>query len=144
MRKIFIHLFLLLCILYVACIPETAVSVFKFEFINNSQDTIGCSVYAHKKYTNNDDVYYILGGNSIAPMCSSIIFAQHYGDDDSWSSFFKEKGFDTLYIYVAKEVPEAKGQKCKLPDNDNILKIYKYFEKNTDLTHMVSPTITYP
>ena len=136
--------FLLICIIFIAC-QEPAVCTFRLEFVNNSQDTVGYSVYAHKKYTNNDDVCYIISGNSIAPMCSSIGFAQHYGSDDSWSSFFKEKGIDTLYIYIAKEVMEAKGQKCKLPEIDsNILKTYKYYAGNTDLTHMVSPTITYP
>ena len=118
--------------------------MFKFEFVNNSQNTVGYSVYAHKKYTNNDDVCYIISGNSIAPMCSYSGFAHHYRLDDSWSSFFKEERIDTLYIYVAQEVPEAKGQKCKLPNNENILKVYKYYEENTDLTHMISPTITYP
>ena len=134
---------LLLCIMFDAC-PEPAYCSLQFVFVNNSQDTVGYSVYTHKKNTNYGDVYYIISGNSIAPMCSSVGFAQHVGFDDSWSSFFKEEGIDTLYIYIAKEVPEAKGQKCKLPDNDNILKIYKYYEANTDLKHMVSPTITYP
>lgn len=144
MKKNNLFLILLLCMLIMACIPEPAVSVLKFEFINNSQDTIGCSVYVHKKRTENNDVYYIISGHDIAPMCSSIIFAQHNGYDDSWSSFFKDEGIDTLYIYIAKEVPKANGQKCKLPDSNNILKIYKYYEKNTDLAHMVSPSITYP
>jgi hypothetical protein len=136
--------FLLLCIIFTACEPEPAVCVFEFKLVNNSQETVGCSVYAHKKYTNNDEVYYVISGNSIAPTCSSVLFAQHYGDDDSWSSFFKEEGIDTLYICVAKDVPEAKGQKCKLPDNDKVLKVYKYYEGNTDLKQMISPTITYP
>ena len=135
---------LLLCIILTECTPEPVVSSFRFEFVNNSLDTVGYSVYAHIRNSNSDDVFYILSGNFIAPMKSVIGGAQHYGDDDSWSSFFNEKRIDTLYIYVAKEVPEAKGQKCKLPYNDNILKIYKYYEANTDLKHMVSPTITYP
>ena len=135
---------MLLCQMFIACVPEPAVCLFKFEFVNNSQDTVGYSVYAHKKHTNSDDVDYIICGNSIAPMCSSIGFFRHYGFDDSWSSFFKELRIDTLYIYIAKEVPEAKGQKCKLPNNDNILKVYKYYEGNTDLKQMISPTITYP
>lgn len=135
---------MLLCQMFIACVPEPAVCLFRFEFVNNSQETVGCSVYAHKKYTNNDEVYYVLSGNSIAPTCSSVLFAQHYGDDDSWSSFFKEARIDTLYICVAKDVPETKGQKCKLPDNDKVLKVYKYYEGNTDLKQMISPTITYP
>ena len=73
--------FLLICIIFIAC-QEPAVCTFRLEFVNNSQDTVGYSVYAHKKYTNNDDVCYIISGNSIAPMCSSIGFAQHYGSDD--------------------------------------------------------------
>ena len=77
-------------------------------------------------------------------MRSYIGGAQHYGYDDSWSSFFIEENIDTLYIYIAKEVPEAKGQRCKLPDNDKVLKVYKYYEGNTDLKQMISPTITYP
>ena len=135
---------LLLSLIFTSC-PEPAVCAFQFEFVNNSQDTVGYSVYIHKKYANTDDVIYIISGNSIAPAHSAIGFAQHYGYDDTWNSFFKEEGIDTLYLYVAKEVQEAKGQKCKLPDRDsNILKIYKYYEENTDLSHMVSPTITYP
>jgi len=134
---------MLLSIMFTAC-PESAISVFRFEFVNNSQDTVGYSVYSHKINTNDDSVFYIISCNSIAPMCSSIGFAQHYGLDDSWNSFFKEEDIDTLYIYIAREVPEAKGQKCKLPDKDKIFAIHKYFEKNADLKHMVSPTITYP
>lgn len=144
MKKIFyLCSVMLFCLIFSAC-PEPAVCVFSFEFVNNSQDTVGYSVYAHKKYTNNDDVSYIISDNSIAPAHSSIGFAQHYGFDDSWGSFFKEEGIDTLYIYVAKEVSEAKGQKCKLPDKDsNILKMYKYSEGNFDV-NLVSPTIEYP
>ena len=136
--------FLLLCIIFTACEPEPAVCVFEFKLVNNSQETVGCSVYAHKKYTNNDEVYYVISYNSIPPMRSYIGGAQHYGYDDSWSSFFIEENIDTLYIYIAKEVPEAKGQRCKLPDNDKVLKVYKYYEGNTDLKQMISPTITYP
>lgn len=135
---------MLLCIIFTACEPYPAVCVFEFKLVNNSQETVGCSVYAHKKYTNNDEVYYVISGNSIPPMGSYTGFAQHYGYDDSWSSFFIEENIDTLYIYIAKDVPEAKGQKCKLPDNDKVLKVYKYYEGNTDLKQMISPTITYP
>ena len=115
---------MLLCQMFIACVPEPATCLFRFELVNNSQDTIGYSVYTHKKHMNSDEVCYFISYNSIPPMRSYIGGAQHYGDDDSWSSFFNEKRIDTLYIYVAKEVPEAKGQKCKLPYNDNILKIY--------------------
>ena len=93
---------------------------------------------------NSDEVCYFISYNSIPPMRSYIGGAQHYGYDDSWSSFFIEENIDTLYIYIAKEVPEAKGQRCKLPNNDNILKVYKYYEGKTDLTQMISPVITYP
>lgn len=145
MKKILVFCsILLLCMVFTAC-PEPAISSFQFKFVNNSQDTVGFSVYIHKKYTNSDEVLYINSEESIAPGHSSIGFAHHYGLDNSWSTFFKEERIDTLYIYIAKEVQEAKGQKCKLPVKDtNILKIYKYYEDNTDLKNMVSPTITYP
>ena len=136
--------FLLLCIIFTACEPEPAVCAFRFELVNNSQDTIGYSVYTHKKHMNSDEVCYFISYNSIPPMSSYIGGAQHYGYDDSWSSFFIEENIDTLYIYIAKDVPEAKGQRCKLPDNDKVLKVYKYYEGNTDLKQMISPTITYP
>ena len=92
---------LLLCIILTECTPEPAVSSFRFEFVNNSLDTVGYSVYAHIRNSNSDDVFYILSGNFIAPMKSVIGGAQHYGDDDSWSSFFNEKRIDTLYIYMS-------------------------------------------
>lgn len=144
MNKILVLcLSLLLCIVFTAC-PEPAFCSFRFEFVNNSQDTVGYSVYVHKKHTNKDDVCYIISGNSIAPMHSSIGFVQHDGSDDSWGSFFKEEGIDTLYIYIAREVPEAQGQKCKLPNKDsNVLKIYKYSAGNFDM-NQTSPTIVYP
>ena len=143
MNKIFVLFsFLLLC-MFIAC-REPAVCAFQFELVNNSQDTIGYSVYTHKKHMNSDEVCYFISYNSIPPMRSYIGGAQHYGYDDSWSSFFIEENIDTLYIYIAKEVPEAKGQRCKLPNNDNILKVYKYYEGKTDLTQMISPVITYP
>ena len=145
MNKIlFLLSILLLSMIFIAC-SEPAVCVFRLEFVNNSQDTVSYSVYAHRQTAECNEVIYIFNGDSIPPMCSSIRFAQHYGDDDSWSSYYKEERIDTLYIYVAKEVPKAKGQKCKLPDIESkIFKIYKYYEENTDLKHMVSPTITYP
>ena len=135
---------LLLCVLFTAC-PEPAACVFKFEFINNSQDTVICSIYAHKKHMKSDDVLYINYSSPVDPLHSTTGAIQHSGDDDSWSSFFKEKGIDTLYIYVVKEAVEGRMQICKLPKKDsNVLKILKYHAGNTALKKMVSPTITYP
>ena len=147
MNKILVFCsFLLLSMIFTACNPlcEPAVSLLEFEFVNNSQDTVGYSVYGHKINTDGNVVSYIMSCNSIAPAHSRRAFAQHYGYDDSWGSFFKEEKIDTLYICIAKEVPEAKGQKCKLPDKDSVLKVYKFYDKNTDLWHTVKPTITYP
>ena len=140
----------LLSMIFAACDPLAMdhwyVEDFEFKFVNNSQDTVGYSVYGHKINTDGDVVSYIMSGNSIAPAQSKIVGTQYRGidDDGSWANFFEEESIDTLYICIAKEVSEAKGQKCKLPDKDSVLKVYKFYDKNTDLMHTVSPTITYP
>ena len=137
----------LLSMIFTACDPicEPAPSCrFQFEFVNNSQDTVGYSVYGHKINMNNDDVIYFFSCNSITPASTRVVKFDHWDYGDSWEGFFKEEKIDTLYIYIAKEVPEGKYQICKLPDKDSVLKVYKFYDKNTDLMHTVSPTITYP
>ena len=107
MNKILVFFsFLLLSMIFTACNPlcEPAVSLFEFEFVNNSQDTVGYSVYGHKINTDGDVVSYIMSGNSIAPAQSKIVGTQYVSafDDDSWGSFFKEEKIDTLYICIRK------------------------------------------
>lgn len=137
---------LLLCVLFTAC-PEPGYRSFKYTFENNSQDTVGLSIYVHRKAAKYDEVIYFLKAEDIPPMSSFGGGAQHTGSDHSWYSFFEDERIDTLYFYVVKIMPEAIGidQKCKLPKKDsNVLKILKYHAGNTDLKNMVSPTITYP
>lgn len=145
MKKLLVFCtFLLICIIFTACSESFTLS-FIVKIANHSQDTIGFSVYAHKINTKSDEVWCYISRNSIAPGDTCIANALHDGNDGSWEGFFKEEKIDTLYIYIAKVVSEERGQKCKLPEQDsNILKIYKYYDKNTDLTQMFQPTIVYP
>ena len=134
----------LCCCSMISCDPETY--LFEFYLVNNSEDTIGCAVYVHyANDKNSNDVRYILSSYPICPSDTVDFYAQHYGFDDSWGSYFEEENIDTLYICVLKNLSEdANDKRYKLPTGSNVLKIYKYYDKNTDMKTMVSPTITYP
>ena len=130
----------------ISCVPEPEIFHFDYYLVNNSENTIGCAVYVHyANDKNSNDVRYILSDYPIHPSDTAHVFAQDYGPDNSWGSYFEEENIDTLYICVLKTLPEeANGKRYKLPTDSNILKIYKYYDRNTDLRAMVSPTITYP
>ena len=122
---------------------EPAASMFDFWLVNNSTDTIGYSVYTHDIRNEGNSVRYILSGYPVYPSDTARAHGTHHGNDDSWGCYFRTEKIDTVYLYVMKFAPEADGKQCNLPVGPDILKIYKFYEGNFDMTS-VSPTFSYP
>jgi len=138
------------CIFFSSC-PESAPCYWKFQFANNSIDTIGIAVFEHKRTSKDNNYICIQKENPIFPYSTiSSWLSYDDGDDttgfgESWGNYFDKSRIDTLCIIVYKNPLDYHwGEEYEMHMDSRILKIYKYYEENTDLKHMVSPTITYP
>lgn len=125
---------------------EPALSSFNIRFVNNSQDTVGYTVYLHHVGYPENVVQLFNGRLYVSPNDTIEGGTAHEGHDDSWKSFYDKFGIDTLYVYVEKGVSVSVEHRetCRLPENDsNVLKIYKFYEDNLDLSQ-TNPIIVYP
>lgn len=138
MKKLIICFFLLG--LLSSCDPIPV--LLEFSIVNNSADTIGYTVYSHSiKDRNNDVVSYLRKGELFCPLDTIESFIQHYGFDDTWGSFFQYEKIDTLYICISRKLYERDGN--KLPNDSNVLKIYKISDDNFDMNQK-KPIFVYP
>ncbi len=140
MKKVIICFCICLFSIFSSCEPIPA--LLEFSIVNNSADTIGYTVYSHSiKDRNNDAVSYLRKGELFFPSDTIDSFIQHYGLDDTWGSFFKYQKIDTLYICISRKLYERDGN--KLPNDSNVLKIYKISDDNFDMNQF-KPLFVYP
>ena len=55
------------------------------------------------------------------------------GKGYSWRDCFDYLGVDTAYVYISKKVKEADGEKQKLPNKEDALKIFRISEEDFDM-----------
>lgn len=140
---------LLPSILFYSC-QEPFPDYWSFRIVNNSVDTIGITVLEHKLISQDNSYICIQNEYPILPSNTITSCISHDGGNNSeigtsWSDYFNVSKIDTLCIIIYKKSMDYHyGDTYELPQGPNILKIYKYYDKNTDLKAMVSPTITYP
>lgn len=140
---------IVLSIIFSSCewMYEQDKSTLEFSFINNSTDTIGCSTFFH--YTKDlSNVVRYQSGYLINPSDTLRRWWVYPGDgtDPSWGAFFKKEKIDTIYIYVLSTIPtplNPEFTRCHLPVGPHVLKVYKFYEGNFDMTS-VSPVFSYP
>ena len=83
---------------------------------------------------NNSDVYFEMSGNSVAPHDTVKRFISYMGKGYSWRDCFGYLAVDTGYVCISKNVKEADFAKHKLPDKEDVLKIFRISEEDFDMT----------
>lgn len=131
MKKLVVLFLVCLSCIFYSC---DYISMSYFSVVNNSTDTIGYSVYLHERRDmNNSDVFFLMSGNSVAPHDTVKPYIEYMGKGSSWRDCFDYLGVDTAYVCVSKKVKEADGEKQKLPNKEDVLKIFRISEEDFDM-----------
>lgn len=132
MKKLVVLFLVCLSCIFYSC---DYISMSYFSVVNNSTDTIGYSVYLHERSDmNNSDVYFLMSGNSVAPRDTVKPYIEYMGKGYSWRDCFDYLGVDTAYVCISKKVKEADWEKHKLPNKEDVLKIFRISEEDFDMT----------
>ncbi len=81
----------------------------------------------------NNDVYFLKSDDSVAPHDTVKPCIEYMGKGYSWRDCFDYLGVDTAYVYISKKVKEADGEKQKLPNKEDALKIFRISEEDFDM-----------
>ena len=141
------NIFIFTCMFFSSC--EPAPNYWKFQFTNNSIDTIGIAVFEHKKISKDNSYICIQKEYPIIPSNTISSWIAYDGDGsdlgDSWRDFFVVSKIDTLCIIVCKNPLNYQyGKTYEIYSDSCVRKMYKYHDGNVDLKGMISPTFTYP
>lgn len=146
------------CLIFLSCAiisscEEPGPCYWPFQFANLSTDTVGIAVLENYQ-SSQDNSYHCMGIDyPILPLSTISSDLSYFygikGDNtpwgDSWNYYFSKAHIDTLCIVVYKNSTSyLYGENYELPNDSDILKIYKFDAKDPVLNTMISPTFTYP